>query len=314
MYHSILVPLDGSPFSEHALPLALSIARRARAQVQLAHVHSPLAAVYGESAFFLDSNLETDFKNRQRAYLNDMVKRLGQSSPVPVTAMLLEGTIAERLQAQAINGGADLVVMTTHARGPMGRFWLGSVADELIRQMAMPPMLLVRPKQKAPDFTQEPVLKHILIPLDGSALAEQMLEPAIALGSLMEADYTLLRIIQPVMPESYEMEGAQLARPALVMVERIQKVHEQLRHEAESYLEKVAERLRARSLRVQTRVALEHQPAVAILQKVEALANDVIALETHGRRGLKRLFLGSVADKVLRGSTVPVFVHRPVEP
>jgi nucleotide-binding universal stress UspA family protein len=96
-------------------------------------------------------------------------------------------------------------------------------------------------------------------------------------------------------------------------VERIQKVHEQLRKEAEDYLEKVAARLRARSLRVQTRVAVEHQPAVAILQRVEAFASDVIALETHGRRGLQRLFLGSVADKVLRGSTVPVFIHRPVE-
>jgi nucleotide-binding universal stress UspA family protein len=313
MYRSILVPLDGSPFSEHALPLALSIARRAGGQVQLAYVHSPVSAVYGESAFFLDTNLETEFKNRQRAYLDRMVKRLGQAAKVPVSAVLLEGQIAERLHAQAVNGGADLVVMTTHARGPMARFWLGSVADELVRQMAMPPMLFVHPKPKPPDFKEEPVLKHMLLPLDGSALAEQMLEPALALGSLMEADYTLLRVIKPVIPESYELEGAQLARPALVMVERIQKVHEQLRQEAEAYLEKTAERLRARSLRVQTRVAIEEQPAVAILQKVEALGSDVVALETHGLRGLKRLFLGSVADKVLRGSTVPVFVHRPVE-
>src|SRR5947207_199022 len=100
MFRSILVPLDGSPFSEHALPLALSIARRAGAPVQLAYVHCPLAAVYGESAFFLDNSLEADFKNRQRAYLDNLIKRVGQSSPVPVTAVVLEGQVAERIQAQ----------------------------------------------------------------------------------------------------------------------------------------------------------------------------------------------------------------------
>lgn len=313
MYRSIMVPLDGSPFSEHALPLALSIARRSGARVQLVYVHAPLASVYGESAFVLDTSLEVEFKNKQRAYLDNVIKRVGQMSSVPVTALLLDGQIAERLKAQAVNGGADLVVMTTHARGPMGRFWLGSVADELIRQMAMPPLLLVRPNHGAPDLKQEPVFKHMLIPLDGSPLAEQMIEPAVSLGSLMGAAYTLLRVIKPMAPASYEVEGAQLARPALVIVERIQKAHEQLRKEAEDYLEKVAQRLRARSLAVQTRVAIEQQPAVAILQRIEALGNDVVALETHGRRGLSRLFLGSVADKVIRGSSVPVFVHRPAE-
>src|SRR5438067_676921 len=130
---------------------------------------------------------------------------------------------ATRLDAWSAGGmrfafdGADLVVMTTHGRGPLGRLWLGSVADALVRDLAMP-LLLVRPQETAPDFKREPLLKHLLLPLDGSPLAEQMLEPAVALGTLMEADYTLLRVIKPVVPIDDRLEGtsaAQLAQSLL---------------------------------------------------------------------------------------------------
>ena len=85
-------------------------------------------------------------------------------------------------------------MMTTHGHGPLSRFWLGSVADEMVRR-ATTPILLVRPHEKAIDLAAEPVLRHILIPLDGSALAEQVLGPAAALGSLLQCDdYTLLRV------------------------------------------------------------------------------------------------------------------------
>ena len=134
----------------------------------------------------------------QREYLDTTVKRLAVLHSVPVTSALLESpAIAETLNAHAATTGADLIVMTTHGRGPLSRFWLGSVADELVRRATIP-ILLVRPQEKAPDLSSEPILRHILIPLDGSALAEQALEPALALGKLMEADYTLVRIYFPL--------------------------------------------------------------------------------------------------------------------
>jgi nucleotide-binding universal stress UspA family protein len=155
-------------------------------------------------------------------------------------------------------------------------------------------------------------VRHILLPLDGTPLAEQMIEPAVTLGQLMGADYTLLRVIKPMMPVDYDASIAQLPQPTVVVCEQIHKVHEQVRQEAETYLARVAAGLRERSLRVETRVAIEQQPAVAILQKAQALNIDLIALATHGRRGLSRLLLGSVADKVLRGGTLPMLVQRPV--
>jgi nucleotide-binding universal stress UspA family protein len=88
----------------------------------------------------------------------------------------------------------------------------------------------------------------------------------------------------------------------------IEKAQEALCQEAAAYLEGVAKRVRAESLRVQTQVVAEDYPAQVILRQT----TDAIAMETHGRRGLSRLVLGSVADKVLRGATVPLLVHRPV--
>ena len=86
------------------------------------------------------------------------------------SSALLDGPVADAISRHAAATGADLLVMTTHGRGPLVRFWLGSVADALVRQASIP-ILLVQPKEAAPDLTQEPVVRRVLIPLDGSDLA-----------------------------------------------------------------------------------------------------------------------------------------------
>jgi nucleotide-binding universal stress UspA family protein len=313
MYRSILVPLDGSAFGEHALPLALSVARRAGAELQLLHVHAPLAAVYAEGASFIDSHLEHELKEQQQAYLNGVVRRLKGSADVRIRPILREGPVPPTVRATAESTGAGLVVMTTHGRGALARFWLGSIADQLVRDLPVP-LLLVRPGEAAAEFGTEPVLKHLLLPLDGSPLAEGMIEPAVTLGSLMGADYTLLRVVRPALAPPATPEGATLNVGAQSLIDQLAKLTAEVQRDAEAYLERVAGRLRARSLRVRTRIALEDQPAVAILHEAVAPRIDAVALETHGRRGLARLFLGSVADKVIRGASVPVLVHRPAHP
>jgi nucleotide-binding universal stress UspA family protein len=317
MYRHILVTLDGSRFGEHALPLALGLARRAGAKLELVQVFTPLATAYAEHPVWNDNSLEALLKQRQQDYLDDTAKRLAKLSPGTVSTTVLEGGVVEEITARVEKTGADLIVMTTHGRGPLGRFWLGSVADALVRKSPAP-LLLVRPGDAAPDLGRDPVPQHILLPLDGSDLAEQMLEPAVALGSLTGADFTLLRVVKPVFPVPYHpmpyaMEGASLGQLTQETLDQIEAAHERLRREANDYLNRVAERLRARGLRVQTRVAIEQQPAAAVLH--EATLNiDLIALETHGRGGLSRLVLGSVADKVIRGAHLPVLVHHPSKP
>ncbi|MCI0557907.1 MAG: universal stress protein, partial [Nitrososphaera sp.] len=250
MYRSVLVPLDGSTFGEHALLVAQGIAYRAGAALQLAHVHVPVSTKYIEGMIVLDETLEAQNKERERAYLEGTVKRLKTDSNVTFTLLDESGSVADILNNHLKTTGAGLLIMTTHGRGALTRFWLGSVADELVRRVEKP-ILLVRPKEaveEVPDLTQEKTFQHILIPLDGSTLSEQMLEHAVALGKLTQANYTLLRVIEPIVPANFPHTEQSLKAE--------QKLLEQLQSEAQTYLDGVAERLRLRSFQVQTRVVV----------------------------------------------------------
>ncbi len=314
MFRTILTPLDGSTFGEHALPLALGLARRSGASLRLLHVVSPPASIYSESPLFLeDSYLESYVREHQRsaslAYLGAVAKRL-KGLPAPgATRLVAEGEVRDMIRAQAESVHADLVVMTTHGRGPLGRFWLGSAADELVRTLSMP-VLLVRPREGVADLEREADLKRILIALDGSPLAEQVLEPAVEIGQLTGAEFTLVRVVKPVQIGAYTLGAGGLGQLALGL-EQLEAEHRCRCEQAEKYLEEIAARLRARKLTVRTHVATEEQPAVGILQEAQKADADLIALATHGRRGLTRLFLGSVADKVVRGGRLPVLLVRP---
>jgi nucleotide-binding universal stress UspA family protein len=308
MYRKILVPLDGTSFGEHALPLAMSIASRAGAELQLVHVHEPVGSVFGGGELAANMEFDARLRNQERGYLERIVDRVARSCSAAVSPLLLEGPIADSLAGRAAKE-ADLVVMTTHGRGPLGRMWLGSVADQLIRCCTLP-LVLVRPEGGKVDFTREVLLQNIMIPLDGTDLAEQILEPAIALGRVMHANYTLLRIIKPATVGNYADDIASMDEFNRSLLRQVRQLFDRANREAEDYLYSVAERMGQRSLCVRTRVVSSDQVPGRILQEARTEPADLIALETHGLSGLKRLLKGSVADKVLRGGSTPLLVHR----
>jgi nucleotide-binding universal stress UspA family protein len=307
MIHSILVPLDGSAFGEHALPLAMSMARRTGSSLNLIHVHSLLDATYAELQVF-DNTLDQEMRHKERDYLHGIQKQLQDRLSVPVTIRNVDGEVATVVREQAESLRANWVVMTTHARGPMGRFWLGSHSDELIRTLPIP-LIAVHAEEKAPDLSKEQKIEHLLIPLDGTPLAEKILDSAVTFGKAMNADYTLLRVVTPVYPMALPAEPGVFGNEAAEVMDRVEHAHAELRKEAADYLETVAERMRAEGLTVQTRVAIEERPDDAILANAKPPI-DMIALETHGRGGLVRFLLGSVADKVVRGSKLPILIHK----
>jgi nucleotide-binding universal stress UspA family protein len=308
MIRSILVPLDGSTFGEHALPLAMTMAKRFDASLNLIHVHSLLDATYAELQVF-DNTLDQELRNKEREYLHAIQKQVQDRLSVPVTIRNVDGDVAAVVREQADSLRASWVVMTTHARGPMGRFWLGSTTDELIRSLPIP-LIAVHPGKEAPDLTKEQLIRHMLIPLDGTPLAEDILESSVAFAKAMGCDLTLLRVVTPVYPVTLPAEPAIFGSVAIDIMDRVEKMHADLKKGANAYLETVANRLREDGLKVHTRVSVEEQPGVAILDAAKAPI-DLIAIETHGRGGLSRLLLGSVADKVIRGSPLPVLVHKP---
>jgi nucleotide-binding universal stress UspA family protein len=294
MFRTILVPLDGSPFAEQALPWALCLARRAGAALDLVRGHVLYALAQPAAAWApFDPVAEAECKQEECAYLNAVARRLTAVAPVSIRRTLVDGYETEGILRRVQDDRADLVVMATHGRGPVGRFFLGSVADVLVRETSAP-VLLVRPHGGAPDLLPGPAVANVLVPLDGSRLAEQALGPAADLARLLLVPCTLLRVLEPdgVASESASLEAARTAA-ALV------------------YLETVADRLRGQGLPVRTRVAVAAHPARAILREARAQEGTVIALATHGRSGLSRVVLGSVADKVLRTAPGPVLVYRP---
>jgi nucleotide-binding universal stress UspA family protein len=305
MYHSILVPLDGSQFAEQALPLALNIANRAGASLELVRVHG-LYALQDPACGWLPYSPAEDavFKEQEQAYLDAITKQLGKTAAVPVTSTLVGGLIEDAILERVRTKPADLIVMTTHGRGPMSRFWLGSVAVELVRHGPVP-ILLVRPQEDSTVTPPEPTLRRILIPLDGSELAELVLEPATALGSLMDAEYALIR--------SVEASSLPVGSPFVAELRAVeQRRLEERKTEAQAYLDKVAERLRAKAFRIQTHIVVGESAAAAVLDVVRSQNIDLVVIATHGRSGFKRLLLGSVADKIVRGTLTPVLVYRPI--
>lgn len=295
MYQSILVPLDGSLSSEQSLPYAMTLARRSGAALQLAYVHTPL--LLGEGTMYLGTP-DVQLWEDEKKYLQSVVDRLKQAGLEKVSAHVLEGPIAETLQEHALGKGCDLVVMTTHGRGPVSRFWLGSVADQLVHRVPMP-LLLIRTREEVPPPASEPQVRNVLVALDGTPTAEQILQPAAVLAKLMGASCTLLRVVPSVVPHVVYTEAAVDATLA-----------DKLRAEAHVYLQRVADSLRDQGFAVQTRIIAHAHPATAILNEAASGEYELLALETHGRRGLPRLFLGSIADKVVRGTSIPVLLHR----
>jgi len=315
-YRSILTPLDGSAFSEHALPMACKIALRAKAMLRLVHVHAlSTSPIFVEGHPVIDENMHSLHREHERLYLEQIKERLTTLMPAlqieveaydrPIESLVNEsvGTFLARRIAE--RDDVDLIVMTTHGHSGLTRFWLGSVADELVR-MSHVPILLLRPTDQAIDYAHPPSLKKILVPLDNSSLSEQVLPLALALGDLMQADeYTLVNVVQPFNFTSFSSN-----KP---MVYLDMDPDRELETQATNYLSSVAQRLQNGEHRILTRVLLAQNPASAILEDAQKQAVDLIALATHARSGWARLALGSVADKVLRGATAPVLMVRPSE-
>jgi nucleotide-binding universal stress UspA family protein len=302
MTRHILVPLDGSAFSENALPMALDLTRRMGARLHLVQVHEPpVAPAYPDAVPAYDERWDGALRAREEEYLRSLAHRCMERAGVSPETQLLDGPVAAALASYVAEVGIDRIVMTTHGRGGISRAWMGSVADALVRRSSVP-MLLIRPKLDRIDWDRVFTASHILVPLDGSELSEGILDPALELGGLNHARYTLLRVVLPLPFVS----APYAAGPSFNEAGAAQS-----RDNAAQYLESVARRLRDRGAQVDTDTVFHTSPAIGILDYAATHSVDAIAMATHGRGGWSRVALGSVADKVLRGTMMPVLLYRP---
>ncbi|MGE3273055.1 MAG: universal stress protein [Chloroflexota bacterium] len=290
MIANILVPLDGSLLSERALPYAAALARAAGARLRLTHVmpHPPVPA---------HARKELDVATRLEYLARDL-----RAQDIQATAR----TIADYppatavIDAAAADPPADLIVMSTHGHGGIGRWLYGSVADQILSGSTIPVLLV--PAAGGPAWpTDRP--PRILVPLDGSTYAEAAIGPAWDLGHALGADLLFLRVVEgnpevawQILPMATSL--AQVAPPDLT--------------EARHYLQRVTRMPGAAVRSVETLVD-SGDPTSVIPSLARQEGIDLIVMATHGRTGLARLTMGSVATTVLQRAHVPVLMVRPSE-
>jgi nucleotide-binding universal stress UspA family protein len=215
---------------------------------------------------------------------------------------LLEGDPARAIvQYAEEHPWVTTIAMSTHGHGGLGRLVFGSVADKVLRESPVP-VLLVRGKENA-IREEEPVLdgisyETILVPLDGSPLAEQALEKALPIAHATGARLLLLSAV----PDDPLFAGMVSSFDAQPMWDREFDWRR-------DYLKELESRLRQQGLQVESHVAYR-PPVDAILQTANGQHADLIVMSTHGRGGFKRLWLGSVADEIARHAEQPVLLVR----
>lgn len=293
MLRRIIVPLDGSAFADTAIPAAAALARGLHGHLELVMVHSPaLSGPSPTAALAQDARI----RSFEEAYVIQKARSTADAADGPVASSVLDGPVAPTLIEHVRARKADLVVMTTHGRAGLSRFFLGSVADRLVRELHCPILLL---PPESPQVPEPGAAARILIPLDGSALAASVLGRAAAV--LPDAVLELVRVV--VLPAMPLPPDAAWGVPSEILDEELSI--------ATHYLEDVAATLRAKGRVVHTRVLSHWSPAAAIADYAEERHCDLIALATRGESGLPRALLGSVADKIIRSARLPVLVWNP---
>ncbi|HSH46286.1 MAG TPA: universal stress protein [Longimicrobiales bacterium] len=258
----IAVPLDGSETAEMAFPLARTLARGLGVPIELIHVHG---VTYGHDD---EEGIEKEVVDAAQGYLEDKAGKLEEEG-FSTRTTLLEGVVASELAGHLAGEGNGLIVMTTHGRSGMSRFWLGSTAETLVRCSPWP-VLLVRPDQRyLPDS-----LDRVLVAVDGSERSEHALAWGRILAKAAGATVTLLQVV----PDDKATSGA------------------------EEYLQGIARDGE------EIATVTSESASGAILEEAKDRSAGLVALTTRGRGAVARTLFGSVADKVLRTAEVPLLV------
>lgn len=298
MYAKIIVPLDGSDLAEGVLPYVRSLARGLELPVTLLQVIDPeIVSAFADPAqkrYF--DNVAAGMKMNSADYLRRLIPSFPTS--VKVDASVRVGKPAETIVSDGASHSGALIAMATHGRSGLQRWIMGSVAEKVLHA-AVNHLLLIRPGGEPAN--EEAPLKTVVIPLDGSGLAETVLPYAMELARKMNAEIILLRAYAlPVSIYSGTDE----------YVPNIEQLNAQLRAEAKEYLDGKVRELRGKGIDKVSGILLEGYGAAEIIDFAKKTAANLVAMCTHGRSGIGRWVLGSVTERVVQNSGDPVLVIR----
>lgn len=292
-FNRILVPTDFSETAQTALDTAAGLAAWYKSALDIVSVVDATAYAYAGYPFAtladeLNESAETSLSN---------LKLPKEAKGLKVSRFVLSGTPPAEILAHAKRSSADLIVIGTHGRGAVARLLLGSVADKVLHQAECPVLVtkpsagkVKHPKKKSRAFTR------ILFPTDFSETANLALKRAIAITEDFDAELYVLHIVDDS-----------------IITTHVQKEREIILKELRNHaLEQMKQSLPPELLQnFETTGAVKRgEPGKAIASYAETHGCDLIVMGSHGRTGLIRVLLGSVADKVVRLAKCPVLVER----
>lgn len=301
MFDKIIVPLDGSLLSEQIVPYAGALAKGMHIPMQLLHVVDPNIERLEDPEdlthpVFYDQLLEHQ-QAWARVYLQGAAQRL-EANGIAAEPRVVVGVPAHEIANTAGTDGTHLVAMATHGRAGIERMVMGSVTDGVLREGKMP-LLLFHPRNHRAAMTNPP--RTIFVALDGSAFAERSLAVAQYTARAVGARLLLTRVVP--------FSSYALVAPEVIAYGAYPDAMTMAREETRSYLEE-RERDTARAgLEVQS-ILLEGDPAHELVRLASATPDSLVVMTTHGRSGISRAILGSVADEVVRRAGTPVLLLR----
>lgn len=300
-FHRILVGLDGSPLAESILDTVQGLAGRLRAEVVLLHVTPLMEALHPPQRDLALDDVIARERVLGKRYLDRVARRL-RDAGLTVATVVGVGQAAAEIVHCAQHERIDLIALATHGRSGVQRWIHGSVADAVLHA-ATTPLLLLRPTEGGTRTTLD--RPRLVVPLDGSTLAEAALEAAKELARVLDAPIVLLRVVEIL---ALAFSGDPIAGGAYV---DYQSVLDLMRTDAERYLAKVAGDLRVEGLVVET-AAVTGIP-VDTISGYTKQPGSLLVMTTHGRTGWRALVLGSVARRVVQLSSGPVLIVRPAD-
>lgn len=299
MYPKLIVPLDGSALSETILPYARLFAKVLHCPVDLLHVIDPETVktlANPGRGFFLDV-VESDLRRSTKDYVNTVSKSFANG---PSTSCRIEvGNPAEvivKLSSQEPNA---LVAMSTHGRSGIKRWYIGSVADKVLHACTNP-LLLIKGSNNGRSHDGRASVKRLLLPLDGSPVAELALPHAVALAKTLGAQLELMRVYTPLTRADYGER----------FMPNYDAMGETLKQEARGYLEEQASILKEEGFPDVKCIVREGDAGAEIIDVAHKTKGNLVAMCSHGRSGIGRWVLGGTTDRVVRYSEDPVLVIR----
>jgi nucleotide-binding universal stress UspA family protein len=320
MFKRILIPLDGSTRAEKAIPVAARLARASGGTILLAQVATiPVMYESYGVASYIGEMVNTEVQNAEE-YLK-ATKESEKLAGILVEISVLVGAPAQTLLSMASMFKADLIVITSQGKTGVKRWMLGSVAHKIARHSPIPVLVLHEAGTTPVGTRRDSSPVRALVTLDGSVLAKTALEPAAQLIAALSAPIPgalhLLRVVKPLAFDEKKVDA-----------EYIQHAQEQGLHKAKTYMQSVVEHLREGplgklNLTITWSVALGDDVADTIIKAAEIGEDagsggipgrcDMIAMATHGRAGLQHWVLGSVTERVLSATRLPLLIVRPEE-